>query len=106
MGSSKKEQYSHYQLEFAIRSKALGHAARIAIVEHLAQFAMATNEELRKLVQLNGATVFQHLQVLLHAGLIGENFLNNKHFYYLKNSAKTEFLEVTRVFDSNRRFQE
>jgi len=105
IGSSKKEQYLNYQIEFALRAKALGHAARIAIVEYLSQYTFATNEELRKLVQLHSTTVFQHLSVLVKAGIVNEGFVDNRHFYFLNQTAKTQFAEVIRVFDSSRGFQ-
>ena len=100
MGSSKKAQYQAYQLKYALTAKALGHAARIAIVEYLSQNYAATNNDLRKLVKLNGATVYQHFDVLMEAGIIQEDFFFDKHYYYMNHQAKLQFIDVLNVFQS------
>ncbi|MNJ88887.1 Transcriptional repressor PagR [compost metagenome] len=101
MGSTKKEQYQPYQLRYAQLSDAMGHPARIAIMEHMANYFRANSLELIHVTKLSKSTVSQHLKELLDSGLLFERFedFSNIHYYYLNPHAGNMMEEVVnRVF--------
>ncbi len=65
--------------------KALGHPARLAIVDRLAQGERCVCELLKptEFSQLSGPTVSQHLLVLKNAGVIADEKRGKKIFYRL-----------------------
>jgi DNA-binding transcriptional ArsR family regulator len=66
-------------------SKALGHPARLAMVERLGLGECCVCELLERTEfnRLSGPTVSQHLLVLKNAGIIGNQKLGKKIFYLL-----------------------
>lgn len=66
--------------------KALGHPARLAIVERLAEGECCVCELLRptEFRRLSGPTVSQHLLVLRNAGVIADEKRGKKIFYRLR----------------------
>lgn len=80
MGASKTEQFTHTQRSFARTAKAIGHPARVAIIQHLTQVRFASNLELTQVTRLSETTVHQHIQELTRAGLIAGFFLGNGIF--------------------------
>jgi DNA-binding transcriptional ArsR family regulator len=70
MGLSKKEKFSASQNLVAAYAKALGHPARIAILEFLAEHKSCFCGVLVKELPLSQSTVSQHLRTLKQAGLI------------------------------------
>jgi ArsR family transcriptional regulator len=83
MGSTKKEQYATKLLIQAKTAKAIGHPARITILEYLAEHGYGNNLHFMLATELSDGTICQHLKELLHAGLIEERFSENLHFYFL-----------------------
>lgn len=71
--------------ERAVVFKALGHPARLAIVERLAEGERCVCELLRptEFRRLSGPTVSQHLLVLKSAGVIADEKRGKKIFYRL-----------------------
>lgn len=65
--------------------KALGHPARLAIVDRLAagECCVCVLLEVPQLPKLSGPTVSQHLLVLKGAGIIGDERRGKKVFYRL-----------------------
>jgi DNA-binding transcriptional ArsR family regulator len=101
MGSTKKEQYEPYQLRYAQLSDALGHPARVAIMEYMNHYFQANSMELIQLTKLSKSTVSQHLRELLDSKLLLERFDDdsNRHYYYLNPRAGDMMEEViNRVF--------
>jgi DNA-binding transcriptional ArsR family regulator len=70
MATRKTEGYSAEQLDLARLTKALGHPARIAIIETLARRGGCQCGELVDELPIAQATVSQHLRALRDAGLI------------------------------------
>ncbi len=70
MKASKVSEYSKHQLELATLAKALGHPARIAILEHLARVNACVCGDIVEELPLAQATVSQHLRELKEVGLI------------------------------------
>jgi len=70
MGASKTDQFTESQNELALIAKALGHPARIAIMQYLAQAQSCICGDIVNELPLAQATVSQHLRELKNAGLI------------------------------------
>ncbi|RPJ35746.1 MAG: ArsR family transcriptional regulator [Verrucomicrobiaceae bacterium] len=66
--------------------KALGHPARLAVVERLAKGECCVCELLKgtEFRKLSGPTVSQHLLVLKNAGVIADEKRGKKIFYQLR----------------------
>jgi DNA-binding transcriptional ArsR family regulator len=70
MGLTKTEAFSQTQNELATLSKALGHPARIAILQFLAQRKACVCGDIVDELPLSQSTVSQHLKELKNAGLV------------------------------------
>jgi DNA-binding transcriptional ArsR family regulator len=70
MGTTKKEEFSTRQNRIAGIAKALGHPARISILEFLAKQNTCMCGDIVDHLPLSQATVSQHLAELKRAGLI------------------------------------
>ncbi len=70
MGVTKTEHYSEPQIRMAELAKALGHPARITILQFLAKQQGCVCGSIVEEVGLAQATVSQHLKALKEAGLI------------------------------------
>lgn len=73
MGVSKTDSFSDKQNAIAAMAKALGHPARIAIIEFLAKSKSCVCGDIVEELPLAQATVSQHLKELKNAGLIKGN---------------------------------
>lgn len=83
MGISKKDYFSAHQNKMATLTKALGHPARIAIVEYLLQQKTCICKELVNELPLSQPTISQHLKELKTAGLIQGTIEGNTICYCL-----------------------
>lgn len=70
MGASKTEHFSASQNTIASLAKALGHPARIAILEYLLKAETCICGDIVNELPLAQATVSQHLKELKNAGII------------------------------------
>lgn len=70
MGASKTEHFSASQNTIASLAKALGHPARIAILEYLLKSETCICGDIVNELPLAQATVSQHLKELKNAGII------------------------------------
>ncbi len=70
MGASKTEHFSKKQNRTAVLAKALGHPARIAILEYLVRVDTCICGDIVNELPLAQPTVSQHLRELKSAGLI------------------------------------
>lgn len=70
MGLTKTEGFTKAQIELAVIAKALGHPARIAILQFLAESKSCVCGEIVDELPLSQSTVSQHLKELKLAGLI------------------------------------
>ncbi len=73
MGITKREIFSEKQNEIALFAKALGHPARVSILEHLFQIDSCVCGDLVNEIGLAQATISQHLKELKKLGLIQGN---------------------------------
>ena len=83
MGITKTEQFTTEQNEIAVLTKALGHPARIAIIEYLLKTENCICGDIVKELPLAQPTVSQHLKELKNAGLIKGNIEGNAICYCL-----------------------
>lgn len=70
MGTTKTEAYTVEQIEIAQLFKAIGHPARIAILEYLIQQKTCVCGEVVDELNLSQSTISQHLKALKEAQLI------------------------------------
>ncbi len=70
MGISKTENFGNDLNELAAITKALGHPARLAILNHLMRTNSCVCGDIVDVLPLAQATVSQHLKALKEAGLI------------------------------------
>jgi len=81
MGISKTSFFSKRQNQIASLGKALGHPARIAILEHLLKVRSCICNDIVNELPLAQATISQHLRELKNAGLIKGNIEGNAICY-------------------------
>lgn len=74
MGTTKSDFFTEQQNELAILAKALGHPARIAIIEYLLKVNSCICGDIVNELPLAQPTISQHLKELKNAGLIKGNF--------------------------------
>ncbi len=87
MGRSKKQVFSTDQNHIADLAKALGHPARIAILEFLARSNTCMCGDIVDKLPLSQSTVSQHLRELKNAGLIKGNIEGTRVCYCIDNKA-------------------
>ena len=81
MGATKTEHYSEVQNQIATMAKALGHPARIAIIEYLLSVKSCICGDIVNELPLAQPTVSQHLKELKNAGLIKGSIEGNAICY-------------------------
>lgn len=70
MGVTRTDLFTAEQNELAQMARVLGHPARIAILQYLAELNTCVNGDLVRELGLAQATISQHLRELKEAGLI------------------------------------
>ncbi len=81
MGATKTEHFTYKQNEIANLAKALGHPARIAILEYLMTVETCICGDIVNELPLAQPTVSQHLKELKNANLIKGNIEGNSICY-------------------------
>lgn len=81
MGTTKAEYFTNKQNEVALLTKALGHPARIAILEYLMSVDTCICGDIVSKLPLAQPTVSQHLKELKNAGLIKGSIEGNAICY-------------------------
>ena len=101
MGASKTQLFSEKQNELALYSKALGHPARVAILEYLYKLNACMCGDLVEETQLAQSTISQHLQQLKKAGLI-KGTIEGKQLCYCIDPKAFEYMKsvMQRFLDS------
>ena len=83
MGITKSASYTEKHVELAALLKALGHPARVAIVEHLLKVNACICGDLVDVLPLSQPTVSQHLKELKNVGIIQGEIQGNQSCYCL-----------------------
>ncbi len=81
MGATKTEHFTDNQNEVALLTKALGHPARIAILEYLMSVDTCICGDIVNELPLAQPTVSQHLKELKNAGIIKGSIEGNAICY-------------------------
>ncbi|OQA32495.1 MAG: putative HTH-type transcriptional regulator [Candidatus Dependentiae bacterium ADurb.Bin331] len=81
MGATKTEHFTDKQNQIATIAKALGHPARVAIIEYLMKVDDCICGDIVNELPLAQPTVSQHLKELKNAGLIKGNIDGNAICY-------------------------
>jgi len=91
MGSTKTTHFTNEQNEMAVLAKALGHPARIAIMEYLLSVDACICGDIVNELPLAQATVSQHLKELKNAGLIQGTIEGNAICYCVNETTLEKF---------------
>jgi ArsR family transcriptional regulator len=91
MGATKTDHFTDRQNRLAIMAKALGHPARIAIIDYLLKVNACICNDLVAELPLAQATVSQHLKELKAAGLIKGEVEGNSICYCIDSVAWAAF---------------
>ncbi|MGN6163314.1 MAG: ArsR/SmtB family transcription factor [Flavisolibacter sp.] len=87
MGATKTEHFTGRQNTIAAMIKALGHPARIAIMEYLVKVDTCICSDIVNELPLAQPTISQHLKELKNAGLIKGNVEGNSICYCIDEKA-------------------
>lgn len=87
MGISKIYPYSDQTLQLARIAKALGHPARITIMQYLFENQKANGPAFQKLTKLSKSAISKHTKELMYAELVYTDYKENEGSYYLKQEA-------------------
>lgn len=87
MGATKTEHYTDMQNNLAALTKALGHPARIAIIEYLLKVDACICGDIVNELPLAQPTISQHLKELKNARLIKGNVEGNAICYCIDEAA-------------------
>ncbi len=96
MGITKSEMFTQAQNELAVMAKALGHPARIAIIEYLLKAESCICGDIVDVLPLAQPTVSQHLKELKNAGLIKGNISGTAICYCIDEEG---FEKIKSFFD-------
>jgi DNA-binding transcriptional ArsR family regulator len=97
MGATKTEHFTDTQNKIANIAKALGHPARIAIIEYLMKVNECICGDIVNELPLAQPTVSQHLKELKNAGLIKGNIEGNAICYCIDETT----FEILKNYFSN-----
>jgi DNA-binding transcriptional ArsR family regulator len=105
MGTSKLTLFTNQQNALAMKLKALGHPARIAIVEQLLRHPGCICGDLVAELPLAQATISQHLKELKAAGIIQGTIEGTRSCYCLNSSAiealQLYFKQINTILDEH-----
>jgi len=87
MGATKTEHFTDKQNDIATLAKALGHPARVAIIEYLMKVDSCICGDIVNELPLAQPTVSQHLKELKNAGLIKGTIEGNSICYCIDEKA-------------------
>ncbi len=96
MGATKSNHFTEHQNELSILTKALGHPARIAIIQYLLKVKSCICGDIVNELPLSQPTISQHLKELKNAGLIKGNIEGNAICYCIN---ETGFEKIKAFFD-------
>ncbi|CAC9974770.1 MULTISPECIES: helix-turn-helix transcriptional regulator [Flavobacterium] len=97
MGATKTEHFTDKQNQIATIAKALGHPARIAIIEYLLKVNECICGDIVNELPLAQPTVSQHLKELKNAGLIKGNIEGNAICYCIDENT----FDILKAYFSN-----
>lgn len=106
MGATKTEHFTDKQNQIATIAKALGHPARIAIIEYLLKVNKCICGDIVNELPLSQPTVSQHLKELKNAGIIKGNIERNSICYCIDEKTieilNTYFVKIVQTVSSSK----
>lgn len=87
MGATKTDHFTDRQNKIAVIAKALGHPARVAIIDYLLKVNECICGDIVNELPLAQPTVSQHLKELKNAGLIKGNIEGNSICYCIDEAS-------------------
>jgi DNA-binding transcriptional ArsR family regulator len=93
MGATKTDHFTEKQNQIAVIAKALGHPARIAIIDYLMKVDSCICGDIVNEIPLAQPTISQHLKELKNAGLIKGNIAGTSICYCIDEKALQIFLK-------------
>ena len=93
MGATKMHLYKDHQIEMAKLCKALGHPARIAIVEKLIEEDNLNCTDLRYYIPLAQSTISRHLKELHEVNILGFKVVGNNSFYHINTETVQQVVD-------------
>lgn len=101
MGLTKKDEFSKEENEISSFAKAVGHPARVSILQHIITNGHTTCGELVDKLPLSQSTISQHLNELKQIGLIkGRVYANSMTYTILDKTWKEGRDKILGLFDS------
>ncbi len=101
MGLTKKEEFSKEENEISSFAKAVGHPARVAILQHIITNGHTTCGELVDKLPLSQSTISQHLNELKQIGLIkGRVYSNSMTYTIYEKTWKEGRDKILGLFDA------
>ena len=91
MGASKTEHFTSKQNDIAKLAKALGHPARVAIIDYLLTVDTCICGDIVNELPLAQPTISQHLKELKNAGFIKGNIEGNAICYCIDEKVLSKF---------------
>jgi ArsR family transcriptional regulator, arsenate/arsenite/antimonite-responsive transcriptional repressor len=98
MGATKTANFTETQNQLATIAKALGHPARVAILEFLLQTNKCICGDIVQEIPLAQPTISQHLKELKNAGLIKGNIEGTAICYCIDEAVFAKFQQLLGVF--------
>jgi len=105
MGASKSDHFTEEQNELSILFKALGHPARIAIIQHILSTKSCICGDLVEKFPLSQATISQHLKELKQANIIQGSIEGNSICYCLNPQTLEKLNQVINHFINTEKFK-
>ena len=96
MGVTRTELFTESQNQLATIAKALGHPARIAIIQHLLKVNACIGGDIVEELPLSQPTISQHLRELKEAGII-QGAIEGTRINYCINGAR--WREIQTLFN-------
>lgn len=100
MGATKTDHFTEVQNEIAVLAKAIGHPARIAILEYLLKVDACICGDIVNELPLAQPTISQHLKELKNAGLIKGNIEGNAICYCINETNFSKIVKYLSLFTS------
>jgi DNA-binding transcriptional ArsR family regulator len=98
MGATKTEHFTDRHNEIATLAKALGHPARVAIIDYLLKVDACICGDIVNELPLAQPTISQHLKELKNAGIIKGEIEGNSICYCIDEKNWNKFHKILDVF--------
>ena len=98
MGITKSEIFTEQQNKIALLAKAIGHPARVAILQHLFRTNSCVCGDLVDEIGLAQPTISQHLKELKNLKIIKGNIEGTSICYCIDQETWSEIVELFQVF--------